>query len=99
MKVPLGPLAKSGLEARGGDDLPVAIGAACAYYLGRLDSDCLPAPLPDFLLKAPPRPEIEVPVEGPIEEALVAQADRQGVGPAELAAHAVLVYLADVTSR
>ena len=43
-----------------------------------------------------PRPEVEVEVDERIEAALDPDAERQGVSPAELAGHAVLVYLAEL---
>ncbi len=45
---------------------------------------------------APPRPMVEVPVDERIEAALATDAERQGVSLAELAGHAVLVYLAEL---
>jgi hypothetical protein len=96
MKVLLGPLAKSALEARVGSNLPIAINAALDHYVGRIDSDRPPAPIPDFLV--PHGSKVEVRVDERIESALVANADAQGVGVPELTAHAVLVYLAEVTS-
>ncbi len=43
-----------------------------------------------------PRPVVEVAVDERIEAALSADAERQGVSLAELAGHAVLVYLAEL---
>jgi hypothetical protein len=42
------------------------------------------------------RPELEVPVDERIEAALFTDAESQGVKPADLAGHAVLVYLAEL---
>lgn len=42
------------------------------------------------------RPELEVEVDERIEAAIHADAEKQGVSPAELAGHAVLVYLAQL---
>jgi hypothetical protein len=97
MKVVVGPLAKSGLESRVGEDLPAAINAALVFYVGKLHSGRGPVAFPKFLL-APedPRPELEVDVDERIEAALCADAERQGVIPAELAGHAILTYLAEL---
>jgi hypothetical protein len=95
MKVLLGPLAKSALESRVGSNLSVAINAALDYYVGRIDSDRPPAPVPDFLVAH--GSQFEVRVDERIEIALVADAEAHGVGVPELTAHAVLVYLAELT--
>lgn len=50
MRVALGTLAKSGLEARVGPDLPAAINTALVYYVGKLSSGRAPAKFPNFLL-------------------------------------------------
>jgi hypothetical protein len=42
------------------------------------------------------RPEIEIEVDERIEAALFSDAERQGVSPADLAGHAVMVYLAEL---
>lgn len=50
MRIALGTLAKSGLEARVGPDLPAAINTALVYYVGKLSSGRGPAKFPKFLL-------------------------------------------------
>lgn len=95
MKVLLGPLAKSALESRVGSELPLAINAALDYYVQRIAGDRPPAPVPDFLVAH--GTQLEVRVDERVEAALVAVAEGQGVGVPELAAHAVLVYLAELT--
>jgi hypothetical protein len=50
----------------------------------------------DGVAAAGPRSEVEVVVDERIEAALFSDAERQGVSPAELAGHAVLVYLAEL---
>lgn len=114
MRVALGNLAKSGLEARVGPDIPAAVNTALVYYVGKLSSGRGPAKFPKFLLSkgdeddaqgaageqtaagAEDRPEIEIDVDERIEAAIFSDAERQGVSPAELAGHAVLVYLAEL---
>jgi hypothetical protein len=95
MKVLLGPFARSGLETCAGSNLPVAINAALSCYVARINSDRPPPPIPDFLVaRGSP---VEVRVDRHIEAALAANAEGQGIGLPELAGHAVLVYLAELT--
>jgi hypothetical protein len=110
MRVALGNLAKTGLEARVGPDIPAAVNTALVYYVGKLSSGRGPAKFPKFLLVkgdagsgtpasedgASDRPEIEVEVDERIEAALFTDAERQGVSPTDLAGHAVMVYLAEL---
>lgn len=51
MRVVVGALARTGLEARVGPDLPAAINAALVYYVGKLCSGRGPAKYPKFLAK------------------------------------------------
>jgi hypothetical protein len=110
MRVAVGNLAKTGLEARVGPDIPAAVNTALVYYVGKLSSGRGPAKFPKFLLVkgdgssettasedgAADRPEIEVEVDERIEAALFTDAERQGVSPSALAGHAVMVYLAEL---
>jgi hypothetical protein len=110
MRVALGNLAKTGLEARVGPDIPAAVNTALVYYVGKLSSGRGPAKFPKFLLVkgdagsgtlasedgASDRPEIEVEVDERIEAAIFTDAERQGVSPTDLAGHAVMVYLAEL---
>ena len=50
MRVALGNLAKTGLEARVGSDIPAAVNTALVYYVGKLSSGRGPAKFPKFLL-------------------------------------------------
>jgi hypothetical protein len=110
MKVILGPLSIAGLEENVGPDLPAAIDAALVHYVGKLDSGKRLPRFPEFTPvqgirgvggesradTAAGRVEVEVEVEEGVMASLAAEADRQGVGLTDLAAHAVLVYLAEV---
>lgn len=49
MRVVVGALARNGLEARVGPDIPGAINAALVYYVGKLQSGRGPAKYPKFL--------------------------------------------------
>jgi hypothetical protein len=110
MKVVLGPLAKAGLEDNVGPDLPAAINAALVYYVGKLDSGKRPPRFPEFASmqgnrqggeEMSPNAEqdrtaVEVEVDEQVVATLAAEAESQGVGVDDLAAHAVLVYLAEL---
>ncbi|HTT93216.1 MAG TPA: hypothetical protein VMF55_00970 [Solirubrobacterales bacterium] len=50
MRVALGTLARTGLEARVGPDIPAAVNTALVYYVGKLSSGRGPAKFPKFLL-------------------------------------------------
>jgi hypothetical protein len=97
MRVVVGPLAKSGLKARLGPDLPAAVNAALIYYVGKLMAGRGPVRFPTIAIGGEdPRPALEVDVDARIEAAVRAEAERQDVSPAELAGHAVLIYLAEL---
>ena len=100
MRVALGALAQAGLETRVGTDLPAAVHAALVYYVGKLESGRGPAKYPRFLPEqgesAAAATEVEVEIDSRIEAALARRAAAEGTTPAELARHAVLVYLAEL---
>jgi hypothetical protein len=97
MRVVVGPLARSGLEARLGPDLPTGVNTALIYYVGKLMAGRGPVGFPTFATGGEdPRPELEVEVDARIEAAIGAEAERQDVSPADLAGHAVLIYLAEL---
>lgn len=101
MKVAIGALASSGIETHLGLDLPSGVGAAVSHYVGGLRSGRHPVAVPPWLQQGLPSPkvEVELEVDEEIEAALEREAERQAVGVAELAAHAALVYLAELDSR
>jgi len=107
MKVEVRSFARQGLAARVGPDLPAAINAALVYYVGKLRSGRVPEPYPNFLGAEAGAADdgfvirradglLEVPVDERIEAALDTEARRQQVGVAALAAHAVMVFLAEL---
>jgi hypothetical protein len=105
MRVAIGALARAGLESRVGTDLPAAVNAALVFYVGKLESGRGVAPFPKFLAEQgigdrteddEAIPQLEVDVDPGIEIALEREAAAQGVDIAELARHAVLVYLAEL---
>lgn len=100
MRVALGALARAGLETRVGPDIPAAVHAALVYYVGKLESGRGPARFPKFLPEqgqsGSDTTEFEVDVDSRIEAALERRAAAEGVTVADLARHAVLVYLAEL---
>jgi len=99
MKISLGTFACSGIEAHLGSDLAVGVREALADYTHRLDSETPPIEMPRFAHEAaPPRPAkvLDLPVSRETLEALEREASRQGTSVSQLAAHSVLVYLAEI---
>lgn len=105
MRVSLGALARTGLESRVSADLPAAVNAALVYYVGKLESGRGIAPYPKFLAEQgigggspgqPAEARVVVEVEPMIEAVLEREAAAQKIDTAELARHAVLVYLAEL---
>lgn len=100
MKVALGQLARSGIEAQLGPDLAAGVRTALRRYVRGLESGReLPA-YPSFCRQQPQQAsgaELELALElDEIEEALEGQVRRQDVPVEQLVAHAVLVCLADL---
>jgi hypothetical protein len=96
VKVALGKLARSGLEALFGSDVPLGVHAAIAHYAGRLRSGGAPLRLPRQRWTDGAEAVFDVPVEGDLEQRIEHESRLQGATPQELVGHAVLVYLADV---
>jgi hypothetical protein len=88
-----------GVEAHLGSDLSVGVRAALTEYTRRLGSDTPPLPVPRLARDVSPTEAakvIDLPVSGEIWEALEREAARQNTTVSELAAHSVLLYLAEV---
>jgi hypothetical protein len=88
-----------GVEAHLGSDLSVGVRAALAEYTRRLGSDTPPLPIPRLVRDALPTEAakvIDLPVDGEMWEALEREAARQNTTVSELAAHSVLLYLAEI---
>ena len=101
MRVVLGPIARSGIEAHLGCDLDAGIRAALFHYVGKLRNGRGPVEYPSFLLGrgfGESAVEVEVELDGEVEAAIVAEAARQHLTVAQLAGHAVLAYLAELDS-
>jgi hypothetical protein len=88
-----------GVEAHLGSDLSVGVRAALTEYTRRLHSGAPPLPIPRLAREASPAEParvIDLPVNAEIWEALEREAARQDTTVSELAAHSVLLYLAEV---
>jgi len=97
VNVELGKLACSGLEGHFGTDLTVGARKALLHYAYKLKVGRTPIAAPRFL-GAPSAAEVKVELTLDREtEALLAQeAERLQITTSRLAAHAVLVYLAEL---
>jgi hypothetical protein len=101
VRVVLGPIARSGIEAHLGCDLDAGIRAALFHYVGKLRNGRGPVEYPSFLLGrgfGESAVEVEVALDGEVEATIHEEAERQHLTVAELAGHAVLSYLAELDS-
>lgn len=99
MKVALGKLACSGIETHLGDDIPAGTRKALFHYARKLKAGRRPMAPPRFLAgQAPPRPQVafDLTVDPETEAVLEQEALRQSTTVGQLAAHTVLVYLAEL---
>lgn len=102
MKIVVGPLARSGIEALLGGDIPAGVQAALGHYAESGARDELtPAgrALPCLLEHPPSRvgAELELTLDPEVEAALERGArELGGLSTSQIAAHAVLAYLADL---
>jgi hypothetical protein len=99
LKVRLGTFARSTIESVTGCDVVAGTQAALHHYTRRLRSGVPPTDFPRFCTELPAESAgavFEVPVGTSIEESLKREVERQGTTLEQLAAHAVLVYLADL---
>lgn len=87
-----------GVEAHLGSDLAIGVREALASYTRRLDSESPPPEMPRFAVAQLGQPEkaLDLPVDEETWEVLEREAARQGATASELAAHSVLVYLAEI---
>ncbi len=88
-----------GVEDHLGSDLVLGVREALANYTRQLDSESPPPEIPRFAavgLTAEPEKFLDLPVDEETWEALELEAARQGTTASELAAHSVLVYLAEI---
>lgn len=88
-----------GVEAHLGSDLALGVREALANYTRQLDSGSPPPEIPRFAaggLRAEPEKSLDLPIDEETWAALELEAARQGTTASELAAHSVLVYLAEI---
>src|SRR5262249_52003623 len=100
MKIALGTFARSSIETHMGGDVTAGVQVALRHYARRLSSGWKPPDFPSFRREASLRRSdtaLELTVDPEVEEALEREARAcSGVSVEQLAAHAVLVYLADM---
>lgn len=99
MKIPLGTFACNGIEANLDADIAAAVRAAISDFTQRLESGRAPVALPKGPLgpvSAKTTTAVEVPLDERTWQLLNREARRQSTTVAHLAAHSVLVYLAEL---
>jgi hypothetical protein len=99
MKIALGKFACSGIETHLGDDIPAGTRTALFHYARKLKAGRRPVAPPRFLDEiAPQEPAIafDLVVDPETEAMLEQEALRQRTTIGQLAAHTVLVYLAEL---
>lgn len=103
MRVALDIFARSGIETHLGQDLVGGVRAALRHYTQRLGCEAEELPrFPRFRFELIPDPErrgteLELSIDPAVEAALAHEArEFPGVTVEQMAAHAVMVYLADM---
>jgi len=99
MRIALGTFARSGIETQLGGDLDAAVQAALCHYAGKLRSGRPPIAPPNFARPASPADSavsLDLAVDSETEALLEREAARQKTSVSQLAAHTVLVYLAEL---
>jgi hypothetical protein len=99
VKVRLGKFTRAGLERREGSCLEESVRAAVVEFVDRLERGHLAISPPAFLPPGrEPATEIEVSLDPAVEATLRSEAIRLQTGPDRLAAHAVMIRLAELES-
>jgi hypothetical protein len=99
MRIALGKLACSGIEAHLGDDIAAGTRKALFHYTRKLKSGRRPLPSPAFLAcdaRREPAIAFDLSVDPETEAMIEREALRQRTTTKCLAAHSVLVYLAEL---
>lgn len=99
VKVPLGTFACNGIEAFLDADIAAGVRAALNDFTQRLESERTPVGLPRTLLRAgsdEPVRTVDLSLDDRTWQLLRHEARRQGATVGQLAAHSVLVYLAEL---
>ncbi len=99
MRITLGTFASSGMQAHAGADLQAGVRKALSHYTRKVESGRAPIGLPRFCREQreqEPEVSFDLAIEERAEALLEREAAKHGVPVDRLAAHAVLVYLADL---
>jgi hypothetical protein len=99
VKVPLGTFACNGIEAHLDADIAAGVRAALDDFTQRLESGRVPVDLPRAPLgadSAKPAMAVDLSLDERTWQLLRREACRQGATVSQLAAHSVLVYLAEM---
>lgn len=99
VKVPLGTFACSGIESYLDADIAAGVRAALTDFTQRLESGRPPVDLPRAPLEAvsaEPAMAVDVSLDERTWRLLQREARRQGATVSQIAAHSVLVYLAEL---
>lgn len=99
MKIPLGTFACNGIEACLDTDVAAGVRAAISHFTQRLESGRAPIDLPRAPLEpvsAEPATAVDLDLDERTWQLLQREARRQGTTVSQLAAHSVLVYLAEL---
>lgn len=99
VKITLGTFALTEAKARLGGDVAAGVRAALADFASRLETGPTPIGIPRLcreLSRPQPATSVELQVEEGTWTALEREAAKQGATVGELAAHSVLVYLAEL---
>jgi hypothetical protein len=99
VKVPLGTFACNGIEAYLDADIATGVRAALSDFTQRLESGRPAVAVPRTSLEAVPAEPamaVELPIDERTWQLLRREAHRQGSTVSELAAHSVLLYLAEL---
>jgi hypothetical protein len=99
VKIPLGTFTCSGIEAHLDADIAAGVRAALSDFTQRLESGRAPVDLPTAPLEvvsAEPATAVDLALDERTWQLLQREARRQGTTVAQLAAHSVLVYLAEL---
>jgi hypothetical protein len=99
VKIPLGTFACNGIETYLDADIATGVRAALSDFTQRLESGRVPVDLPRAPLEAvsdEPAMAVDLSLDERTWQLLQREARRQGITASQLAAHSVLVYLAEL---
>ena len=96
MRISLGTFARTGIEAELGPDVVATVQAALCHYTGKVRGGRPPISPPPFLPAGNQGQTLELKVDPEVEETLQGEAARLGTNVEALAAHSVMVYLAEL---